>query len=141
MYESANELVPMIVFANSRLQQYFLCQHVHATRIGHCLYDKSVYGITKAINTLEKQGFIKSEMAPIQQAIQWQSEDPEDYTYWIDYAFEVGTSHLKARQYTQMRLPQLLDIDVHFVLYVMLSLVVLLVIWMGMKVNKFINSL
>lgn len=45
---------------------------------------------------IEDNGFYYENLKKMSDVIKNKKDDPEDLEYWIDYAFEVGTEHLRS---------------------------------------------
>lgn len=53
--------------------------------------------------------------------IKEKKDDPEDLEYWIDYIFEVGVEHMRAKQYHETNFLEFMDMDIFLFIYGIIS--------------------
>ena len=71
------------------------CDYISQRDLGRCNRNTSTNEILKSIKYIKENSFLKENIKPLSNAIRAKRYDPEDFEYWIDYAFDIGTHHLK----------------------------------------------
>ena len=83
----------------------------------------STEALDKKIKLIEQNNFYKEGLSKINKVLEEAKNKREDLTYWVDYVFEVGTDHLVSKQFSQMRVDQFFDLDIHLAFFLVISLV------------------
>ena len=102
------------------------CNYVRDRGLGGCIRDTTPSKILQDLLALEQHHFYKDRLSQLSRVIQNAKEDEEDFEFWINYVFEVGAQHLRARHYERMTFYEYLDLDVTVALYTLVWLGIIL---------------
>jgi len=112
--EAIERLIPMIIFPLYTLDQTFFCKQVHDTHIGRCTYKRHLTSesVLEDIKNIEEGRFFREALMKQKAILGHKRKEGMGIGEWVDYYFEVGTDHLKSRQYERMGGIQRLELDI-----------------------------
>mmetsp|Transcript_6429 Transcript_6429/g.5735 ORF Transcript_6429/g.5735 Transcript_6429/m.5735 type:complete len:120 (-) Transcript_6429:20-379(-) len=95
-------------------------------KYGYCIGEPTFEKVDKAVMMAEVNKEMKSRLEHASKMMKLKKEDPFDTMYWIDYVMEVGTQHLVPKDTISLSYFQLLELDIHLALYLILLALILI---------------
>ena len=93
------------------------CKIAVHRNIGRCLKTLTADGVLEAIRSINEDPSVHEAIASFREYLLIQeSEEEDDYVYWIDYCQEVDCTYLKTRYAAPMTRFELMEGDAHFAL-------------------------
>ena len=121
MHESTLALKPLLIIPTIPPDQHFICEYIAASRFGQCLKEVTADNIQRALDEIEKQNGYKTKLETLNKRIKiYHGLKERTIGFWIDYLFEVGSVELSQQQYQHMNVLQILDLDIHFLVFAIL---------------------
>ncbi|CDW84131.1 antennal-enriched udp-glycosyltransferase [Stylonychia lemnae] len=127
--ESIEAEKPLVVIPVLAMDQYFVCEYVHAQKLGACVFKPDAYHINEMVNYVEQNNDIKNRVKILKKMIEKKRQQGLDLLYWVDYLMDIRTTEfLQANQYQYFNKFQLYDLDVNIAIALIVIAIVALFI-------------